>query len=129
MDVATFTMSADVQARLFAYDAQRAKEIATQELVRDVPPNKILVSFIEERYHAAPSDSANAIQVDVAALVQPKISEFALKSEDIVGMNEEEVKDHFTKITGVRDVQVSFSPFWVRSVPNLEDHVDIEIKK
>ncbi len=47
----------------------------------------------------------------------------------IIGMNQKEVEEYFKKITGIVDIQVKFSPFWVRSVPNLEDHVDIEIKK
>jgi len=61
--------------------------------------------------------------------MQPKIPETALRQEDIIGMNQEEVRLHFTKITGIRDVKIKFWPFWVRSVPNLKDHIDIEIKK
>ena len=127
-NVDTFTMTAKATVSAFSYDEKRAKEIIKQELIKRIPPDKLLIDFTGE-----PQITVNktALQIDTTATaqIQRKIPEAALNQEDIVGMNEDEVREYFIKITGIRDVQIEFWPFWVRSVPNLKDHVNIEIKK
>jgi len=128
-DINEYTITAQAAGKLFSYDAERAKELIKQELIKSIPPNKILVNFVDDSFMAKPDEEAAVIEASITARVQPKISELALNREDIVGMNKEELNDHFKKITGIQGVEINFSPFWVRSVPNLKDNVDIEIKK
>jgi len=127
--VDNFRMTAEAKARLFVYNENRAREITQQELVKNIPPDKILVGFEDGSYTAAIDVENKTIQTSIGAITQPKLSNVILNQEDIIGMNETEVLEHFQKVTGIRDVQVKFWPFWVQSVPNLKDHVDIEIKQ
>jgi hypothetical protein len=128
-DVEQFTISAQGTANIFSYDNGRAKEIIKQQLIKNIPANMVLSEFNEDSYTAVLNSNERTVNLSITAWSQPKISEFALNKEDIIGMNKQEVQDYFTKITGITDVQIKFSPFWVRSVPNLKDHIDIEIKK
>lgn len=127
-DISEFALIAKGTASAFTYDANRAKEIVAQELIKAIPPDKIFVSLDDASYTATPDAESNMLAATMGAQVQPKLPEVALNQEDIVGMNRDEVREHFQKITGIRDVEVTFWPFWVRSVPNLTDHVNIEIK-
>ncbi len=128
-NVESFSIAAAAKVSAFTYDEPRAREIVKQELVKQIPPEDTLVAFDDSSFKATLNASGTSLTARITALVSPKIPEEALKTEDIIGMNQEEVRVHFTKITGIRDVQIKFWPFWVRSVPNLKDHVDIEIKK
>jgi len=128
-NIQSFSMTAKGTVSAFTYDEARAREIIKQELIKQIPADKLLLAFDENSYTAAISPDGSSVTASLHAELAPKIPEAALKQEDIVGMNEDEVRLHFTKITGIRDVQIEFWPFWVRSVPNLKDHVNIEIKK
>jgi hypothetical protein len=124
-----FSATAAAVVSAFSYDESRPKEIIKQELIKRIPLDKILVSFNNNSYKTTVDEETLRITATISANIQSKIPEAALNQQDIVGMNQDEVREHFTKITGIQDVEVKFWPFWVRSVPNLKDHVDIEIKK
>ena len=128
-NIKSFSMTAKGTVSAFSYDEARAREIIKQELIKQIPPDKLLIAFDENSYSAALNQDATSVTASIKAELAPKIPEAALNQEDIIGMNEEEVRLHFTKITGIRDVQIEFWPFWVRSVPNLADHVNIEVKR
>ncbi|MBI4122648.1 MAG: hypothetical protein HY462_01485, partial [Parcubacteria group bacterium] len=123
-DVSQFTLIARGTASVFKYDTARAREIVAQELVKAIPPDKLFVSVDDASYAATMSPDAKTISASMSAQIQPKLPDTALSQEEIVGMNREEVREYFQKITGISDVEVRFWPFWVRSVPNLTDHVN-----
>ena len=127
-NIESFTLQGKAQVSSLVYDKNRAKEIIQQELIKKIPPDKIFIDFIDEPIININKDELK-VTASATAQVQRKIPESILNQKDIVGMNEEEVQAHFTRITGIRDVQIKFWPFWVRSVPNLADHIDIEIKR
>lgn len=110
------------------FDKSKALKISQDNLVSNISADKILVKFIEDSFVIGPNSDHTALQASLSARIQPKISAFALNKNDIIGKNRQEVEHYFRRITGVQDVRVKFSPFWVRRVPDLEDHVDIEIK-
>jgi len=124
-----FTAQAIGTASMFVYNAQLANDIVKQQLVKTIPPDKIFIDFDENSFSAKPDEDGKTIKTQIDAIVQQKIPDQALNPEDIIGLNREEVWEHFTRVTGIRDVQIKFSPFWVRSVPNLKDHVSIEVKQ
>lgn len=49
--------------------------------------------------------------------------------KDILGFSEQDVLDYFKNKFSITSVQVNFFPSWVKSVPPLEDHVEIQIIK
>lgn len=124
----SFTIKAKATAYIFVFDQTRAKEITKQELIKKTPIDKIVVDFIEDSYKIENDLENLKIVTSITARTHPKIPEIILKQEDIIGMNKNEVKEYFQRISGIREVDIKFWPFWVRSVPNLKDHVDIEIQ-
>ncbi|OJI06265.1 hypothetical protein BK004_04710 [bacterium CG10_46_32] len=128
-NVASFSITSKGTVSAFTYDKARAKEIIKQELIKQISPDKTLISFDDNSFSATLNEGGTSVTAKITALLATKIPAVALNQEDIIGMNQEEVRVHFTKITGIRDVQIKFWPFWVRSVPNLKDHIDIEIKR
>lgn len=45
--------------------------------------------------------------------------------ENLVGLNEAEIKNYFAGFDDVKSIEVKLSPFWVRRVPNLTDRIDV----
>lgn len=125
----SFTIEAEAVARVLVYDKEAAKSLIKENLIANVAPNKTVAEIDDGSFAAAPDSSAAYLDASINATLIPEFPEAVFEKKDIMGLNRDEVRKHFRKITGIDNVDVRFSPFWVRSVPNLEDHVDIEIKK
>ena len=46
----------------------------------------------------------------------------------LVGFTEDDLKLYFSQFEAVKNVRVEFSPFWVKKVPILKDHIVIQIQ-
>ncbi len=46
----------------------------------------------------------------------------------LVGFTESDLKLYFSQFNAINDVRVEFSPFWVKKVPILKDHITIKIQ-
>jgi len=46
----------------------------------------------------------------------------------LVGFTEDDLKLYFSQFEAVKNVRVEFSPFWVKKVPILKDHIIIQIQ-
>lgn len=125
----SFTIEAEAVARAIVFDKETAKSIIKQDLAENVAANKTVAKIDDDSFVATPDSSATYLDASIGATLIPKFADAVFKKRDIMGLNRDEVAKYFRKITGIDNVDVRFSPFWVRSVPNLEDHVDIEIKK
>ncbi len=45
----------------------------------------------------------------------------------LIGFTEKDLKLYFSQFDYIKDVQIEFSPFWVKKVPILKDHIIIKI--
>lgn len=126
-----FTVKAEGKASAFFFDAQAALDLIKNDLKNSTPPNKIITSINDSSFTGKVISTDNNISLDasIAAQTLPQLSDAVLDKKAIFGLNKNEVEAYFKKITGIDGIIVKFSPFWVRSVPNIEDHVEIEIKK
>ena len=66
-------------------------------------------------------------QLVATAKIGPKIDESAIKSA-AKGKRYGEIQSSIESIEGVNEVDIKFSPFWVRSTPNDISKIDIEFK-
>lgn len=69
------------------------------------------------------------VKVHLEGEVQSKLNPEEIDREKLLGRKEEEVKMYFNSDPRVENVEVLFSPFWVKRVPTLKDHIEIVIKK
>lgn len=49
--------------------------------------------------------------------------------ENLIGLNEDEIKTYFAVFEDIKSLDIKFSPFWVRRVPNVVDKIDIILVK
>lgn len=69
-----------------------------------------------------------AVNMQVQVVLGPKINEDQLK-QDIAGKKKGDVQNTVKSLNGVEDAEVSFSPFWVSSVPKNTSKITIEYQE
>lgn len=126
--VESVTMTGAGAGKLFIFDSTHARDKIKENLLTSIPANKTLVNFDEGSLTLTPNADNQTVVATIQASIEQKIPQELLTQDAIVGMNRAEVKEYFERITGVRSVDVRLWPFWVRTVPDLKDHVDIEVQ-
>lgn len=125
-----FTVKTEAEAKTFVFDKEAAKEIIKADLEKNLPPDKTLIAVDDNSFTAAPDESGQTLNAAITARLLSQIPAEALNNKNaLAGLNRDEVKAYFAKISGVKKVDVQFWPFWVRSVPKSENHIKIEVKK
>ena len=51
-----------------------------------------------------------------------------LDKDKIAGMTEKEAKEYFAGFPSIKEAEIKFSPFWVKKIPTLQDHIKINIE-
>lgn len=106
------------QARL------RAKILEDKELLAFDPKSfKYSIQSYDEKEERA------QIKAELSGISVYKISSSVFDKEKLIGLDTSEVKVYFRKNPDIENVEVSFSPFWVKTVPSLKDHIEIVVEK
>lgn len=109
-------------------------ELAKKELMRAAGAEKEIISvdnsslkYVLEKYDEV--EKSAQIRISLTGKVMFKKSGAFSDKKALVGMKKQQVIDYFKEKPGVEDVKVKFSPFWVRKVPRLQDHINIVVQK
>lgn len=105
-------------------DAFFAEEIKDEENQRVYNSGAEKANFMEVKQVEGGAYTAT---MTATATFGPKIDDEAVKA-GARGKRYGEVQSELERISGVQDVDVKFSPFWVRTVPNDDNRITIEFK-
>lgn len=135
----------DKQTEQFDMYAQ-VKSVAVifnEESLNDLAQNKLKAQIIEGKeflghnpnsfkYNVQSYDEKNStarIKTYLEGSSIYKISSAAFDKEKLIGRNKDEIESYFKNNADVENIKISFFPFWVNSVPNMKDHIDILVAK
>jgi hypothetical protein len=129
-----FEMYVKVKVAAVVFDEKSLFDLALARLKKGILENKEFVSFDQKSftYSVQSYDEKNEaarIKVSLSGTSIYKISSSILDKEKLIGRNAEEVKLYFKKNPDIENIKVSFSPFWVKTVPSLKDHIEIIVEK
>lgn len=123
---ATYSLTAISNSDLETY----LKGILTSQLVADGKTDQDVydsgVSKVSFKDYSGSGDTRSVI-ISTTGQIGPKIDEDAIK-EQVKGKRYGDIQSELGKIEGVNDVDVQFSFFWVRTVPNDNDKIEIEFE-
>lgn len=133
-NAAKFTAEATAKARGFAVETHDVMSLMTLALRASTESDEEFVSYDAQSFELAiiQTDwkSGNArITAKLTGTYTKKISPQELGRENMAGLSKEEVIDRFKNSPTIDRVDVSFSPFWVRSVPSKETQIEISVAK
>jgi len=68
------------------------------------------------------------IKVVMKGIFRSKLSPDIFNKKSIIGYNERALKEHFDRFDNIAGIEVSFWPPFRKTVPNLENRIDINVK-
>jgi hypothetical protein len=131
--VATFDFTVTAKVSIIAFKKIDLETVSVNNLKASLNDSQTYVSHnpdsIKYSFKAYDQNNSTAtIMVNIIGLASTDL-ENNFSKKDILGLTKEDVIKYFKTKPGVKQVEVIFSPAWVKSVPPLEDHVEINIVK
>lgn len=131
--VNSLDLTETIQATTIAFDAQALESIINTQATAQAPEGtqtftlpKNTYSFSLANEETAP-DQPITVRVTLTATSVITLSSPLLDRSRIINNDEQEIKTYFSNFEEVKDVQVTFRPFWIKRAPALIDHIVIEI--
>lgn len=117
-----YSLSAIQEDQVTAYLEQSLKQ-----QMQDQTKQKIYATGVKklELSEYTRSDGSQSVRIKATGKIGPEINEGDIK-EQVAGKRYGDIRDKLTQIDGVNDVEVKFSFFWVRTVPENPDKIKIE---
>ncbi|HEX9664220.1 MAG TPA: hypothetical protein VGA49_00145 [Patescibacteria group bacterium] len=126
--------SLDLEVRIITAAANRTQltNLVGDLFRNNIPADKTLVgldagdiSYEIQNYD--PVEKAVHVKASISGQVSLRSTSPIFDKDKLIGLSGPEVKSYLENFTSVLGVEVDFSPFWVRTVPNMKDHIEIEI--
>lgn len=128
-----FTVSATVKVTAVFYDQDLIQEAAVAALYERVPEGYELASIntdglqVEIQNVVASQETASLnVYLDGRAVISPGSD--TLDLDRFLGVSPVEVKTNLEAMDSIAEVNVSFTPFWLKRIPTLKDHIRIIIE-
>ncbi|MFA5134478.1 MAG: hypothetical protein WC505_01665 [Patescibacteria group bacterium] len=133
-EVDSFTMDMSIRAVGVLFDENELMSIALDKLSDECGEDeRILQHSTEDLEYSIEQydlDTGVAhIKGTLKAGVVPRLSNGIFDRENVTGKDLHEVEAYFSNFDSVDSVNVEFSPFWVSTVPQLKDHIEIKLSE
>jgi hypothetical protein len=132
--VETFNVSMNAQIQGIVADEKQIYKLAEQRLYEMAEPEYELVyidkeslEYSLEKYDKVEQSAQIKISLQGKGIVRSASN--VLNKESLAGKSSQEIKEYLLSKPGIKDVFIHLSPFWLKNVPKLHDHIEVEIKK
>lgn len=132
-EVNGFTLSGKATLLGVFYNQNEVKSLAAKELnKRVVEGDEILsiadagLSVVLKGYDA--SSTAATVEVVASGMVSLNPESKQLAKTMFFGKNKEEIRRYLLSLDHVQEVEIKFTPLWMRSAPSIADHVSVVVK-
>lgn len=130
----TGEFTAEITLRVVAVmaDRQALLLLAEDKLKADAPADKELGGIDPRsfRYSVERYDLDNKmaeVNVYLAGGVALREDSLLLDKDKLAGLTKEEAEQYFAGLAEIAKAEIKFSPFWVDKIPDLQDHIKINI--
>lgn len=129
-----YNMNVKVSVTAVVFDEEKLLSLALAKLKDKISNDKEFINYDPEsfKYNMDSLDLKNntaILNVNLEGETVAKLSSQVFDKEKLIGRDEYEVKKYFEGFEDIAFVEVKFSPFWVRSVPSLKEHIEIMVNK
>lgn len=129
-----FTLTIKVRVAALAMSEKELTNLAINHLKTAVPTDSELINFDEGTldYSAQKFDQpsgALTLKVTLVGRTEIRSTSTVFDKSKLVGLTVPDATNYLKSLPGVSDVKISLSPFWLRGLPELPDHIRIIIQK
>lgn len=129
-----FALSMTVEATGVFYDRAALAVVARKKLLEQLLPGTAIVSLNADALQASvdkiaegPTGTAS-VHVYLDGAVTASATSASLDPGRFAGMSADEVRSLLVGEQIASDVSIDFSPFWMKRIPRLKDHISLEIE-
>ncbi|MFA5076160.1 MAG: hypothetical protein WC480_01950 [Patescibacteria group bacterium] len=128
-----FNLKAKAKVNGVFFDKESLLRIAEAKLKSSLDANKELVSadYDSLTFSVENLDLVNkkaSIKVHLAGQATLRLNSPIFDKKNLKGLTREQVISYFRRQAAVQSVTVDFFPFWLKTVPSFEDHIEVVIK-
>lgn len=128
----SYTINTVVKARGFVVDENDLLGLTLLALRSDTSAEEEFISYEPESFsltidRADFARGETQVTGKLSGIVARKVSTNVLNVSDVIGLNDKEIHAHYEQASEVGEVEVTFWPFWVTSVPARAQAVEISI--
>lgn len=125
-----FGYSMALKATALVFNEQDMLDLAKAKIAEKIPDDKELKevdlkSFVYNIDKYDPETKSASVNVYLEGRMRIKMDSPLLDKENFTGMSQKEVIAYLTEFPEIQEAEVRFSPFWVKRVPKLADHIYI----
>jgi len=129
-----FNYTVTVKVTAVFYDPAQLKEYALSKLQADMNSGRKILTLKPESLavsidNVAPDLTSSVLKVKFLGQVVITEPDKIFPRADLLGRTPEEVKNYFSGVPGVKNAEVKLAPFWVKSVPTMENHITLILKE
>lgn len=132
--VNSITVGMKIHVTAITFDSTKLETLVSTQAKTQAPEGTSLVGLekLAEYAYALPAEptppdqpvkiTVTATGTTILALTSP-----LLDRTKIVNKDEQDIKTYFSNFEEVKDVEITFRPFWIKRAPALVDHILIQI--
>jgi hypothetical protein len=132
-EVSSFTLSATINITAVFAQREQILEMAKNKLKESQGPKGEFInvdpSSLKYKLAEVASDKSEAqLDVEISGLTSFDPNKDIFDKNLLVGFTEDDLKLYFSQFESIKSIRVEFSPFWVKKVPILKDHIYIKVE-
>lgn len=128
-----FNYTVTVKISAVFYDPDKLRDNALTKLQNDLTSGKKILNLEPDSLAVSIDNLAGdltsaLLRVKFLAQVIITDPDLVFRRNDLLGRTPEEVNNYFAGFPGVKNVNIELSPFWVNSVPTVEEHITLKLQ-
>jgi hypothetical protein len=133
-EVASFGTYVQIKSIAVIFDEKKLFDQAQSRLQSNVTDSKEYLGHIPESFkyevtHYDENKNYAKIKVTLQGNIIYKLATEDFDKNKLIGRTREETVQYFEKDGNIENIDVKFSPFWVQSIPNIQDKIEIIVNK
>lgn len=132
--VNSLTVTMDIKATTVSFDPVKLQSQVNTQAALQAPEGTQATGLPDYTGYSytlstepTPPDQPIKIIVSVSGNSVIQLNSPLLDRTQIVNKDEQAIKNYFSNFEEVKDVQITFRPFWIKRAPALADHIVIQI--
>lgn len=126
-----FKFSQKYKAYALIFDKNALREAANKKFEKGLASHETLVRFTDseltyDTMEIYRDQGTAVLSVPITAIIKGNQGSQNIDKDKLVGRSEIETLQYLRDELNIQDAQIKFSPFWVRKIPKLKDHIIIQ---
>ena len=130
-EIEKFTITLKMKVKIITVNKEKLLSWSKDQYKKDLVETNEIINYDLDKFTYSLKDMASTfitMETSLPAYVLGTLDIANFDKKKLYGLDENGLKTFFIQYDNVKEVEVQFWPFWVRSVPSMQDHIDIKIK-